>query len=459
VVVLDVTVVNVALPHIQTDLRFSDSSLTWVVNAYTLVFGGFLLLGGRVADLLGRRRIFMVGLALFGLTSLGGGLATSSGLLIGFRAVQGLGAAMLSPAALSILTVTYRAHRERNIAMGVWGGLAGLGGTLGVVAGGLLVDTLNWRWVFFINVPIALVLVLLAPRFIGETRIAATGTGMRGFDLPGAALATAGTLALVLGVIRAEPKGWNSGQVLGLLAAGVALLVAFVTVEARARQPLVPPRLFRDRGLSVASASLVIDGAMFLAMFFQTALFLQQARGLNALNTGVAFLPMGVAAILGALAATSLVSRVGTRTVQVGAGLLSVAGILLLAQAGTADSYAAHLLPGLVLCGIGFIGLGVPANITAATGLSHEHAGSGSGVVTAGNQIGGAIGLAVVSTLATSHITHLLVAGSTAQAALVGGYHRGLTVVAAFALAATLVSLIAPQLRPTPEEAAAAAAA
>lgn len=455
VVVLDVTVVNVALPHIKADLHFSDASLAWVVSAYTLLFGGFLLLGGRIADLLGRRRIFVAGLALFGLMSLGGGLATSSGLLIAFRAVQGLGAALLSPAALSILTVTYRQRRERNIAMGVWGGLAGLGGTLGVVGGGLLVNSLSWRWVFFINVPVALALVVLTPRLVAESRAdAGAGGGSREFDLAGAVLATGGALALVLGVIRAEPRGWGSAEVIVELAAGAALLAAFVAVEARARRPLVPLYLFRSRGLRVASASLVFDGAMFLAMFFQTALFLQTARGKDALDTGLQFLPMGIAAILGALVATNLVSRIGTRSVQAVSALLGLAGVLVLARAGAHGTYVAWLLPGFVLCGAGFIGLGVPAQITAAMDLSHEHAGAGSGVVTAGNQVGGAVGLALVNTLATAHATHVLAAGVPARAAEVAGFHRAMIVVAVYAGIGLLISVLAPQLRPSADEAA-----
>ncbi|HEY0470871.1 MAG TPA: MFS transporter, partial [Kribbella sp.] len=276
IVVLDVTIVNVALPHIQADLNFSADSLQWVINAYTLLFGGFLLLGGRMADLLGPRRVFIAGLLLFGLTSLVAGLSNSPEFLIAARAVQGLGGALLSPAALAILTVTFAHGRERNIAMGVWGGLAGLGGTLGVVAGGVLVDSLSWQWVFFVNVPIVLALVALIPVFVRDTR---HNEGRdRTFDTAGAVLGTAGLLSVVYGVVRSEPKGWGSAEVVTFLAGGVALLIAFVLVEARSKAPLVPLRLFRSRALSVSSGSLALNGAGFLSMFFLTAIYLQQVR-------------------------------------------------------------------------------------------------------------------------------------------------------------------------------------
>lgn len=457
VVVLDVTIVNVALPAIQTDLDFSVAGLQWVVSAYTLLFGGFLLLGGRFADLLGRRRVFVAGLLLFGVTSLAGGLAGNAELLVASRAVQGLGAALLSPAALSILTVTFAHGRERNIAMGIWGGLAALGGTLGVVAGGVLVDALSWRWVFFVNVPVVLVLMVLTPRLVPESRVVTVGR--REFDLAGALLVTTAALALVLGVIRAESQGWDSPEVIGLLIASVVLTAGFVAVESRTRAPLVPLHLFRSRGLSVSSGSLALGGAMFLSMFFLTAIFLQQARGLTAFETGLAFLPMGVAAIAGAVLASSLVTAIGTRTTQAVAVALSVVGLLLLAQADADSAYVSHLLPGLVLCGVGFVAFSVPAQISATADLTHDTAGAASGVITAGNQIGGAVGLAVVSSLAASHIAQLLASGSSQQAALVGGYQRGLLAVAVFAGANLLLSLASPQLRPTSEQVAEAVAA
>lgn len=315
-VVLDVTIVNVALPAIQTDLHTSAEGLQWVVNGYTLTFGGLLLLGGRMSDILGRRRLFLIGLALFAAASLAGGFATSEGMLIAIRAVQGIGGALLSPAALALLTVLFPAGRERNIALGVWGALAGIGGTLGVVAGGVLVDGLGWEWIFFVNVPFAALAIAAAPAFIPESR--REHGDQASFDVSGAILGTSGLFALVLAVIRTEAAGWGSAQVLGLFGAAVILFAAFLFVEARAKDPLVPLRLFRTRGLSVSAIALALNGGAFLGMFFLTALFLQQVHGDSALEAGLHFLPMGGAAILSAVAGAQLVTRFGTRAAYLG---------------------------------------------------------------------------------------------------------------------------------------------
>ncbi|EXG81250.1 MFS transporter [Cryptosporangium arvum] len=455
-VVLDVTIVNVALPDIQADLAFTPDNLQWVISAYTLVFGGFLLLGGRAADLLGRRRLFVAGLALFGVTSLVGGLAQSQEVLIGVRALQGLGGALLSPAALSILTVTFAHGRERNIALGIWGGLAGLGGTLGVIAGGVLVDSAGWEWVFFVNVPIAAALVLVTPAIISESRVR-TG-GPRTFDAAGAVLATGGVLALIYGVIRAEPLGWSAGEVVGSLVAAVVLLAAFIVVERRSAAPLVPMRLFRSRGLSTATAALALNGAAFLAMFFLTAIFLQQVRGLSALETGLQFLPMGIAAIVAAVGASQLVARVGTRPVMfVGAGI-SVAGLWLLSQVDARGDYATDLLPGLILFGVGIMAVGTAAQIAAVADVRHDEAGAASGVVSSGYQVGGALGLAIITTLSTSHVTDLVSSGTAPAQALVEGFHRGLLVAAVFAGVNLVIALASPQLTPDAEQLAEAVA-
>ncbi|MGW9027969.1 DHA2 family efflux MFS transporter permease subunit [Streptomyces sp. NPDC055722] len=454
IVVLDVTIVNVALPHIQTDLKFSADGLQWVISAYTLLFGGFLLLGGRAADLLGSRRVFVVGLGLFGITSLVAGLATFPGELIAARAVQGLGGALMSPAALSILTVTFPHGRQRNIAMGVWGGLAGLGGTLGVLAGGLLVDSLSWRWVFFVNVPIVVALVIAVPIFI--RRIAPLAG--RGFDALGALLSTAGLLAVVYGVVRAEPVGWQSTEVITCLVAGIALLAVFIVAEARSKAPLVPLRLFRSRALSTASGALALNGAAFLTMFFLTAIYLQEVRQASALKTGMEILPMGAAAILAAVVTTQMVHRLGTRTVQLSGAVLSVVSLLLLAPTNADSSYAAHLLPGLILFGAGIIALGVPAQIAAVVDVEHHEAGAASGVVTAFYQVGGALGLALATTLSVSRTNAALADGSSQQQALVDGFHRGLIVAAAFAIVNVLVTLASPKLAPSAEQIAEATA-
>ncbi|MFI5960375.1 MFS transporter [Cryptosporangium sp. NPDC051539] len=456
-VVLDVTIVNVALPDIQKDLQFTPDNLQWVISAYTLVFGGFLLLGGRAADLLGRRRLFVVGLALFAAASLGGGLAQSQEVLIAVRAVQGLGGALLSPAALSILTVTFAHGRERNIALGIWGGLAGLGGTLGVIAGGVLVDSAGWEWVFFVNVPIAVALIVVTPRIIRESRVETEGP--RTFDAAGAVLATGGVLALIFGVIRAEPLGWSSGEVVGSLVAAVVLLAAFILVERRSQAPLVPMRLFRSRGMSTATAVLALNGAAFLAMFFLSAIFLQQVRGLSALDTGLQFLPMGVAAIVAAVGASQLVARIGTRPVMLGGAVLSVIGLWLLTHAGASGNYATDLLPGFLLFGVGIMGVSIPAQINAVADVQHDDAGAASGVVTAGYQVGGALGLAIITTISTSRVTDLVAGGGDPVNALVEGFHRGLLVAAVFAGVNLVIALTSPQLVPDAEQLAEAVAA
>jgi len=445
-VVLDVTIVNVALPHIQASLGFSADGLQWVVSAYTLMFGGFLLLGGRVADLLGRRAVFIAGLALFSGASLLAGLSTSSTMLIGARAVQGLGGAVLSPAALSLLTVAFAAGRERNIALGVWGALAGLGGTLGVVFGGLLVDSVGWQWAFFLNVPIGAALIAIAPRFIGESRLDAGAE--RGFDVPGALLGTGGLLALVFGVVRAAPLGWGSPEVVGSMVLGALLLVGFVLAERGSSAPLVPMRLFRSPALRTGSGALALNGAAFLGMFFLTALFLQQVRGASALSAGLQLLPMGVAAIAAAVVVSRLASEVGTRPFQIAGAALSATGLLLLSNVDVGSDYLTGILPGLVVFGVGIISVGVPAQISAVTEFSHRDAGSASGLVTAGYQVGGALGLALITTIANSSVTDALASGRAMPQALVDGFHTGLLVAAGMAAVNLVLALMSPRIAP-----------
>jgi EmrB/QacA subfamily drug resistance transporter len=456
-VVLDLTIVNVALPSMQRHLHFSTDGLQWVVNAYTLAFGGFLLLGGRAADLIGRRRVFVTGLGLFTTASLVAGLAGSPGMLVAARAAQGLGGALLSPAALSLLTVTFAHGRERNIAIGVWGALAGIGGTVGIVAGGLLVDALGWASVFFVNVPIGIALIAATLRVVPESRDQLSGR--RSLDVPGALLSTAGMLALVLGVVRSEPLGWGSTEVVACLMGGVVLLAAFVTVEARVATPLVPLQLFAGRSLRLGSVSLALNGATFLAMFFLTAIYLQQVRGESALTTGLQLLPMGLAAVAAAVVGSQLVTRIGTRPVQVAGTLFSVAGLLLLAQTGGDPTYARDLMPGFILFGIGVIGVGVSGQIAAVAEVPGRHAGAASGVINAAYQIGGALGLAVITTLSESHVMQLLHAGTSRHDAFTRGFDRGLTIAAILATVNALVAFASPQIKPTADQLAAAAAA
>ena len=443
-VVLDVTIVNVALPAIQTDLGFSADGLQWVVNSYTLAFGGLLLLGGRASDLLGRRRMFLIGLAVFGAASLAGGFATSSGMLIAVRSIQGVGAALLSPAALALLQVTFPAGRERNLALGIWGALAGIGGTLGVVAGGVLVDSAGWEWIFFVNVPVAIAGIIATPYFVTESR----GTA-RGFDLTGAVLGTTGLLALVYGVIRTDAAGWGSAEVLGLFGAAVFLLGAFVIAESRAADPLVPLRLFRVRGLAVSTIALALNGGAFLGMFFMSALYLQQVHGDSALAAGVHFVPMGIAAIASAVIGAQLVTRLGTRAAYLGGSAVGVVGLLLLSRAGVGSSYALDILPGLVVFGLGLPLVGVANQIAAVAEVPHEDAGAASGIVTAAFQVGGAIGLALVSTAATTRVGDAVATGATQPEALAAGFERGMLVAAGIAVVNLLVGAVrAPRIKP-----------
>lgn len=446
-VVLDVTIVNVALPAVQTDLGLSAEGLQWVVNSYTLAFGGLLLLGGRMSDILGRRRLFLIGLGLFAAASLAGGFATSGAALITVRAIQGVGAALLSPAALALLTVTFPAGRERNVALGVWGALAGIGGTLGVVAGGVLVDSLGWEWIFFVNVPFAVLAILAAPAFIAESR--REHRADTSFDAAGAVLGTAGLLALVGGVIRTEAAGWGSAQVLSLFGAAVILIAAFLVVEARAKDPLVPLRLFRVRGLSISALALALNGGAFLGMFFLTALYLQQVHGDSALEAGAHFLPMGFAAILSAVAGAQLVTRFGTRAAYLGGTAVGAVGLLLLSQAGADSSYVGGLLPGLIVFGLGLPLVGVANQIAAVAEVPHEDAGAASGVITAAFQVGGALGLALISSAATTRTGDALVAGAAQADALAAGFERGLLIAAGLAVANLVVGAVrAPRIKP-----------
>lgn len=454
-VVLDVTIVNVALPHIQTDLKFSTDDLQWVISAYTLIFGGFLLLGGRAADLLGRRLMFVIGLVVFGLSSLAAGLAGTAIELILFRGIQGLGGALLSASALTLLTVTFEPGRRRNIALGIWGGLAGLGGTMGAVVGGALVDSLSWRWVFLVNVPFGILVIVASFLIIRESR--APRTEPRTFDIAGALLSTAGLLAIMLGFIRAQPLGWGSLEVVALLVGGVALLVAFVIVESRSSAPLIPLRLFRTRSFSYAVGTLALNSAGFLSMFFMTAIYLQDVRGLSALNAGLEFLPMGIAAIAGALLASRLVTTLGTRPVQVASAILSVTGLLLLSRVGATDAYVTGLLPGFILFGAGITSIGVAAQVGSIAKVGNDDAGAASGVLNSGYQVGGALGLAIITTLTTTHITDSLKSGATPLNASVGGYDYGLLIAAIFAAVNIVIAILTPTTKVSPQAAAEAA--
>ena len=398
VVVLDASIVNVALPSIGRDLQFSQDDLSWVVNAYVLVFGGFMLLGGRMADLLGRRRVFIAGLILFVLASLAGGLAQSDGQLIAARSVQGLGAALLSPAALSLVTVLFADGADRNKAMGVWGAVAGSGGAVGVLLGGVLTRWAGWEWVFFVNVPIGLAAAALAPRLLPESR----RQGRRHFDVAGAASITAGLSVLVYALVDANNAGWTSTQTLGLGALALALVAAFVAIEARTAAPLVPFAILRLRTLTGANAVALLVAAALFSMFFFVSLYMQQVLGYDALKAGVSYLPLALGIIVSAGVASQLVTRIGFKPVFVAGLVLTAGGLGWFAQMSPDGSYVGDILFPSLLSAVGLGFAFVPMTIAAVAGVQEREAGLASGLINTSQQIGGALGLAILASVANT---------------------------------------------------------
>jgi EmrB/QacA subfamily drug resistance transporter len=448
-VILDVAIVNVALPSIKTQLHFSQEGLQWVVTAYAILFGGALLLGGRLADQLGRRRLFVAGVALFAISSLLSGLAWSEGALIAFRALQGLGGALLAPAALSILMTTFQEGRERNIALGLWGAASGSGGAAGVLLGGLLTSYLNWSWIFFINVPFGAAVIALTPWLLRESRSGATH---RHFDFGGAASVTAGLMLLVYAMTRATQHGWGSGSTIALLAAAVALILAFVAIELRSPAPLLPMRIFRLRTLAAANAVGVVIAAVGFSQFFLLTLYLQQVLHYSAIQTGVAFVAITLMIVVFSNVAQTLVTRVGARPVLT-AGLLFAAGSLaLLTQLPVHGHYFWNVFPALLVGGIGLGFSFVPMTIAGLTGVAQADAGVASGLINTSRQIGGAIGLAAVSTIAAVSTRHY--AGSHAGATLVSGtalthgFQAAFYVLTGLAVAGALIAAVFIESRP-----------
>lgn len=439
-VVLDASIVNVALPSIQTALGFSESGLQWVVNAYTLMFGGFLLLGGRAADLFGRRRVFIVGLLLFSAASLVGGFATSSEWLIVARGVQGLGAAIVSPAALSIVTTTFTEGAERNKALGIWGALAGAGGAIGVLMGGMLTEWAGWEWVLFVNVPIGLAAAFAAPRFVRESRTHER-TSM---DVAGAVSVTAGLIVLVYALVEANDAGWGSAQTIGLLALSLALIAAFVAVELRTKHPIMPLTIFRNRNVASADAVALLVGASLFSMFFFISLYVQQVLGYSALEAGLAYLPLSVAIITSAGAASQLTTKIGPKPVLVSGLVLTTLGLLLFTQISADGSYLGDVLIPSIIVAVG-LGLSfVSLTIIAVSGVTHHEAGMASGLLNTAQQVGGALGLAVLSSVATS-----VIAGARDAASLTDGFQSAFAVAAGFAALGVVLALLAvPRVRP-----------
>jgi EmrB/QacA subfamily drug resistance transporter len=436
VVVLDASIVNVALPSIGSDLQFSQDNLSWVVNAYTLFFGGFLLLGGRLADLLGRRLIFMAGLVLFAVASLAGGLATTDIQLIAARAVQGLGAAMLSPAALSIVTTTFTEGAERNKALGVWGAVAGSGGAAGVLLGGVLTDALSWEWVLFVNVPIGVIAAALAPVLISESR---SDSEHRAFDFAGAVTVTAGLSTLVYALVDAESAGWGSTQTVGLLALAVALLGAFIAIESRTKGPLLPLGIFRLRTLSASNVVGLLIGMSLFSTFFFMSLYMQQVLGYDALKSGLSYLPLALSIIVIAGVASQLVTRIGFKPVLMAGMLVIAGGLLWLAQVPPDGGYLEHLFGPMIVVGVG-LGLAfVSVTIGAVAGTQPNEAGLASGIINTAQQVGGALGLAVLSTVAFANVPE----GRPDPVALTNGFSDAFLLGAGFALLGFLVALFA----------------
>ena len=438
-VVLDIAIVNVALPSIKTDLGFSAANLQWVVSAYAILFGGALLLGGRLGDLLGRRRLFMSGMALFAASSLLCGLAWSEGSLIAFRALQGLGGALLAPAALSLLFTIFAEGRERNLALGIYGAASGSGAAVGVLVGGVLTSYLSWSWIFFINVPVGVAAILLAPVLLEESR---ADLAHRHFDLPGAASITAGLMLLVYALTRATTDGWTSGSTLALLGASAALIVAFVAIELRSRSPLLPLRIFRSRTLTAANIAMAIIGAVAFSEFFLLTLYVQDVLHYSAVQSGAAFSAFALSVVVMSNLAQAIVGRLGVRSTLTIGLVTSAVSVAALTQIPVDGQYFWDLFPWFVLGGAG-MGLSfVPVTIASLTGVDRSDAGIASGLINTSRQIGGAVGIAAVSAIAATSTRNYADAHvASTGAALDHGFQTGLYVLTGLLLAGALITV------------------
>jgi EmrB/QacA subfamily drug resistance transporter len=435
--IVDLTIVNVSLPTIGRALHFSESNLQWVVTAYALTFGGFLLLGGRAADLLGRRRIFLLGMAIFTAASLGAGLARSDGLLIGMRGLQGFGAAIVLPAALSIVMNMFAEGAERNKALGLWGAIGAFGATFGLIAGGLLTRYLGWEYIFFLNVPVGAAAMLLAPRVVPESKLAAA---RRHFDPWGAVTVTGALLVLVYAISKAPQAGWASGRTVSLLAASAALVIAFLVIESRAKAPLLPLRIFRLRAVAVSNAVGLLLGGSFFAFIFIGTLYMQQVLHYSALQAGVAWLAASITSVALAGLAQKLVTIISVGPVMAAGMTMIGGGILWATQVPVQGHFWAALAGPFFVAGAGTAFAFVPVSIGGLTGVAEREAGLASGMINTSQQLGGAIGVAIASTVATTHLGRLLAEGKPASVALTGGFHWALWVCGAIALLALPVA-------------------
>ncbi|MEU1783014.1 MFS transporter [Streptomyces abikoensis] len=442
-VILDVSIVNVALPSMGSELHLDGAGQQWIVNAYTLGFAGLLLLGGRLADLVGTKKAFLTGVAAFTAASLAGGFATDGGLLIAARAVQGVGGAVLAPATLTLIMTTFTEPAARTRAMGAWSAVMAAGGAVGAVIGGVLTEYAGWRWVLFVNVPIGV--ALLAAALLYVPAAASGGGGLRRLDLPGAVTVTAGLTALVYGIVASETHAWGSPQVWGPLVAAAALLAAFVAVEARVAHPLVPLRVLRRRAVATANPVVVVIGAAMFSMWFVLSLYFQRGLHYSPIRAGLSFVPGSLAIILGARIATRFIGRTGPRPLLVGGMAMSTVGFLWLSRVDATGGYTTDVLVPFVLATLGTGLATMPATVAATAGADRAEAGLASGLVNTSRQVGGAVGLAVVGTVA-AHVTADRLASGThdVAVALTAGYGRGLLVAALFAACAALGGLALP---------------
>ena len=439
-VVLDVSIVNVALPSIEADLDFSESGLQWVVSGYALTFGGFLLLGGRAGDILGRRIVFMVGLALFSSFSLLCGLALSAGVLVAARMLQGAAAAILSPSVFSIVTVTFEEGPERNKALGVLGAIAGSGAAIGVLLGGILTEYVGWEWVFFVNVPIGLAALAFVRPYVRESKAPDLA---RHFDAWGATTVTTGLILFVFAVTRAPTVGWTSPEVILSFVGWAVLSAAFIVIEVRSHSPLVPLTIFRRRTLTAANTIGLILGMAVFGMFYLLSLYMQIVLGFSALETGVGYLAVALTAVLASGAAQALSTRLGVKPVLASGMLLLAGGLVFFTQISVGGSYVADLLPGFLLIGVGLGFAFVPVSIAALAGATGKEAGLASGLINTNQQIGGAIGLAILTTISTTRTDNLVAEGVSQLDALTDGYSLAFWVAAGIALVGVAVTLLA----------------
>ncbi|CAB4706746.1 MAG: DHA2 family efflux MFS transporter permease subunit [Actinobacteria bacterium] len=438
-VVLDVSIVNVALPSIKTALNFSESNLQWVVSAYTLVAGGFLLLGGRIGDIMGRRLLFISGLVLFTAGSLMCGLAWTHGALITFRAVQGLGAALVAPSALSLITALFDEGSERNKALGILGAISGSGAAFGVLLGGVLTSAFSWEWIFFVNVPVGAAAVIATLLIIPESK---GELGHRRFDVAGAVTITASLTLLVYAIVKASEYGWGSAKTLGMIAVAVAGHALFLLIEWKSKAPLMPLRIWLNRTLAGANIVGFMVGAAIFAMFFVLSLYMQQVLGFSALKAGVSYLACALSVIFAAALAGQLVTKVGVRNVLVAGTVITAIGLYYFTHVSENGSYWGDLFPGLVIAGVGLGFSFVPVTIAALSGVSNQDAGLASGLINTSQQIGGALGTAIVTTVYVSRSNTLVKHGDTVQVALTSGFQRAFMINLGFAIVGLIATLL-----------------